>query len=102
MLGIKLSTRQHGQLIIQTLENTARNPLFQGVFLAAIGDRLHDSPDVCAATLYEKPEPPESANVAILRADPRLEKLIHEWPDLLQSIQDCILLLTGVNQHTGQ
>ena len=71
-----------------------------------IGSRLHDSPDDCAATLYEKPEPPESANVAktvaILRADPRLEKLIHEWPDLPQSVQDCILLLTEANQHTGQ
>jgi len=71
-----------------------------------IGDRLHDSADDCAATLYEKPQPPGSANVAktaaILRADQRLEKLIHEWPDLPQSVQDCILLLTEGNQHTGQ
>ena len=77
-----------------------------GVKKWRIGDRLHDSADDCAATLYERSEPPESANVAktvaILRADPRLEKLIHEWPDLPQSIQDCILLLTEANQHTGQ
>jgi hypothetical protein len=30
------------------------------------------------------------------------EKLIHKWPDLPQSIQDCIHLLTKANQHTGQ
>ena len=67
-----------------------------------IGDRLHDSPDNCTATLYVTSEPTESANVAILRADQRLEKLIHEWPDLPQSVRDCILLLTEANQHTGQ